>query len=424
MINKIFPHGTGSGKKVVGYVLDENRHEIKPEIMRGDPELTIKFIDEITNKRKYTSGVLSFEKNIDDKTLNSIMNEFEKTAFGDLSTYNVLWVKHSDHDRTELHYVSPRVDLETGKSFNLWPPGQMHMKRWDSYRDYINKKYGLADPTDHNRKKDVKIPDHLQKKSTLADIRTDITNSILLEIRNKTINNFSELKKHIETSFHCKIQRETKTGISITNPSGEGLNIRLKGEIFTSENFSTAAALNNLSSTKENIGILREKMENNQAKWNDFIIDRYLKKPIKITELENEHRTFKNVRKFERELSNIDTESKKRIRIAESENKITRRKNYENRNANVGISSEHDTQIEQIRINFNERQKRRQKRNNRRAIAKYFVEIWSKINRIGSKIDSINRVIIQNYKIRQKIKSYTKTTVKRQNQNKSKGMKM
>lgn len=454
MINKKIKQGkTATGGEVVGYLLDKKRHYgMEPEVMRGDPHQTIKNIDNIQNKIKYTSGVLSFAENIDDKIAVEIMDEFEKTAFGELSTYDILWVKHSDHGRTELHYVVPRVDLESGLALNIDPPGKKSMARWNSFRDYVNSKYNLADPTDLNRKRTVKVPGYLQKTS---DIRENIAENVTLQIVQGKVKNFSELKSYIQTEFKVEIKRETKTGISITNPNAGAdekdirkRNIRLIGDLFTEEKFCTAAevaAQNFQRKISEDIGLgsladftenfepgpgkiakLKSDLEFHQKSWNTWICNKY-KINTNIEEIENEHRTYENVRKFECELSNVSTETGKRIRITESENQITKRENYKNRVPSFGINSDHDTQIEQIRINFNRRQKRRQKRNQRRSITKYIVGFWQKINRIGSKIESLNRVKIQNYKIRkiqQKIKSYAKTTVQPQNKNQNRGMKM
>ena len=51
--------------------------------------------------------------------------------------------------RVELHFITPRVELTTGKSLNIAPPG------WGNYfrpwRDYWNESQGWASPDDPQR---------------------------------------------------------------------------------------------------------------------------------------------------------------------------------------------------------------------------------------------------------------------------------
>ncbi|MDE9571774.1 relaxase/mobilization nuclease domain-containing protein, partial [Xenorhabdus bovienii] len=80
-------------------------------------------------------------------------DRFEALAFAGLGSdqYNILWVRHSHAGHHELHFVTPRVELSTGKSLNIRPPGEASKRAFDDFRSEINARYGLADPEDPHR---------------------------------------------------------------------------------------------------------------------------------------------------------------------------------------------------------------------------------------------------------------------------------
>ena len=123
-------HGTGGGAGPVGYVIDKTRpgrEDSPPEVLRGSPDATRKLIDSLDFRHKYTSGVLSFapEEKVTPEMEREFMDRFEQVAFAGLEAdqYNILWVRHTHAGHHELHFVTPRVELGTGKSLNIRPPG-------------------------------------------------------------------------------------------------------------------------------------------------------------------------------------------------------------------------------------------------------------------------------------------------------------
>lgn len=167
MIVGFSKHGTGGGAGPVNYVTDrkrKGREEFEPVTVRGDAEQTKQLIDSLDFKWKYTSGVLSFapDEVITPEMESDIIDRFESVAFAGLENdqYNILWVRHSHAGHHELHFVTPRVELVTGKSLNIKPPGERAREHFDDYRSEVNAKYGLADPTDPDRTKNVSTPDH------------------------------------------------------------------------------------------------------------------------------------------------------------------------------------------------------------------------------------------------------------------------
>jgi len=161
---KFFARGTGGGRGPVEYITrldDPGTGQFRspaPQILRGNPVITRRLIDSLEFKHKYRSGVLSFAPSDapTDKQIEAIIDSFENYAFAGLEkdAYNTLWVKHTHtgNDRVELHFVTPRVELYTGKSLNIAPPGwHGYFKPWQTS---WNIKQNWARPDDPTRKRD------------------------------------------------------------------------------------------------------------------------------------------------------------------------------------------------------------------------------------------------------------------------------
>ena len=58
----------------------------------------------------------------------------------DLTQYGVLWFRHNHEDRVELHFCTPRLELSSGRSLNIAPPG--YEKAFDSLCDVMNQRHG------------------------------------------------------------------------------------------------------------------------------------------------------------------------------------------------------------------------------------------------------------------------------------------
>ena len=75
------------------------------------------------------------------------MDAFEELAFAGLEPdqRDILWVRHTHEGRVELHFVTLRMELASGKSLNIAPPGYQHS--FDALRDMLNKEHRLGRPT-------------------------------------------------------------------------------------------------------------------------------------------------------------------------------------------------------------------------------------------------------------------------------------
>jgi hypothetical protein len=163
MLIKFLKHGKGNGAGPIDYLCSPEDREVAPEVLSGDAEATRELIDNLDFKYRYTSGVLAFHDE-DDPSLEQLreaMDFFEENAFPGLDPdqYNILWVCHRDKGKTELHFIVPRVELSTGKSLNIQPPG--YQKRYDEIRNYLNAKHGWVSPDD--RRQSLSLPDQICK---------------------------------------------------------------------------------------------------------------------------------------------------------------------------------------------------------------------------------------------------------------------
>jgi len=150
----------------IDYLLNERVKEGLAIVIKGDPELTKRLIKEASKKQKWSwsSGVLSFSETLDDKTKREIIADFERVFFAGLSQeqFNILWVNHEDKGRTELHYVTPRLELTTGKAFNPYIKTRDFRKK-DIFQEVTNLKYGLSSIIDSPQLLSAK-PDRIWEK--------------------------------------------------------------------------------------------------------------------------------------------------------------------------------------------------------------------------------------------------------------------
>ena len=97
-------------------------------MLRGDPELVAAVADGLAFAHTYTSGVLAWapEDHPTAAHISAVLDEFEATAWAGLDPDRYAWTA-VQHDApaggVHVHILAARVDLETGKSLNIAPPG-------------------------------------------------------------------------------------------------------------------------------------------------------------------------------------------------------------------------------------------------------------------------------------------------------------
>ncbi|MCE8515198.1 relaxase/mobilization nuclease domain-containing protein [Ruegeria pomeroyi] len=250
MLIKFFPNGKGAGAGPVGYLVaervlayDGNRDLIRdadgqpvtvtrdplPEVLRGNAERTEALIDASRHQWTYRAGVISFaaEDAPSEAQQAELMDAFERLAFAGLDgeQYDLLWVRHSHEDRVELHFCTPRLELTSGRSLNIAPPG--YQDAYDSLRDLMNQRHGWADPMELEREQEVR--DTIEAP-TRAQGRDELHAWILDQISMGLIEDRASMVDAL-TDAGFDLPRTGKAYLTAQDPE-TGERWRLKGEIF------------------------------------------------------------------------------------------------------------------------------------------------------------------------------------------------
>jgi Relaxase/Mobilisation nuclease domain len=226
-----------------------------PKVLQGDPTLISRLIDSLHFAHKYTSGVLSFAPGevVSPEMERDIMHDFERVAFAGLEgdRYAILWVRHQHAGHHELHFLVPRTELSTGKSMNIHPPGKASQKLFDLFRSMVNARYGLADPDDPRRARDVSLPAHVAKlkadgarkgEKLKQDIREIISESVRREVAAGRITDRHGVVGYLESQGFI-INRRGENYISVIDSPGSRP-IRLKGVMYQEGRLDAVRAFN------------------------------------------------------------------------------------------------------------------------------------------------------------------------------------
>lgn len=127
-------------------------------VLRGDPAQVADIADSLEFAHTYTSGVLAWAPD-DEPTaaeIEAVVDAFEQTAWAGLEPDRYAWtaVQHDEPSgAVHVHILAARVDLETGKSLNIAPPGWQ--QTFDPLRDWQNAVHGWSRPDDPALQRDV-----------------------------------------------------------------------------------------------------------------------------------------------------------------------------------------------------------------------------------------------------------------------------
>lgn len=154
MILKFFNTGKGNVKNATQYLMSIEKHG-NPEVVRGSIKLTEKICNGIDRKWKYASGVINFGSNdkLNSAELDEIMKSFEDVIFPGLTEHerNIVWVKHTEKQKTELHFLIPNTNVVTGQSFTPYL-FKLDKNRMDTWKNIINLQYNLENPLEPSRR--------------------------------------------------------------------------------------------------------------------------------------------------------------------------------------------------------------------------------------------------------------------------------
>lgn len=180
MYFKFLENGVGDPARAASYLIDDKDHQNRPragvQVLRGDPSTFAALAKSSPHKYKYTSVVIAWaeEDKLSDQDISEVLDAFEQHAFVGLEPhqYHMTAVMHvEDNGAKHVHILVPRIELTSGKSLNIAPPG--HRYYFDPLRDYFNYRNHWARPDDLARSRDSKLPDHIYFENAAA-IRADL----------------------------------------------------------------------------------------------------------------------------------------------------------------------------------------------------------------------------------------------------------
>jgi hypothetical protein len=120
---------------------------------------------------------------------------------------------------------------------------------FDTFRSMINARYGLANPDDPARARDVSLPAHVAKlkadgarkgKKLQDDVREVISESVRREVAAGRITDRNGVVGYLESQGFA-INRQGENYISVIEPS-ESTKIRLRGVFFSQDRFDAVQA--------------------------------------------------------------------------------------------------------------------------------------------------------------------------------------
>jgi len=248
---KFLDHGKGSAAHASAYVLDKFDHlgniRAGVDVLRGDATTFNAICDSSPHLWKYTSGVIAWSKEDSptDEQIKEVLDEFEKHAFSGLeqSQYHLFAVLHTDDDGSKhIHVLAPRLDIQSGKSLNIAPPG--HEKHFDSLRDYFNTKYQWSRPDDLLNSQTTQEPNHIAKlnaqakkilnEQDLTNLKKSqfckaIDNYVKTLLKTQTVKNRAEIVSCIEQLEGVASVRAKQT---VTVTLNNGKKHRLPGDFY------------------------------------------------------------------------------------------------------------------------------------------------------------------------------------------------
>lgn len=250
MLIKFFRNGQGGGSGPVDYLVerdvvayDQNRNAIRdergevmlfvreplPEVLRGDADRMRALIDACPHQWTYRAGVIAFTAEDAPNPLQQrqVMDAFENLAFAGLEAdqRDMLWVRHTHEGRVELHFVTPRMELASGRSLNIAPPG--YQKHYDALRDVLNKEHGWKDPMAPERAREtVSLIESVRR----GDARELIHDWIVQRIETGDIHDRPSMTEAL-TAAGFDLPRAGKNYITVRDPETDE-RWRLKGNLF------------------------------------------------------------------------------------------------------------------------------------------------------------------------------------------------
>lgn len=282
MIVRIFGSGISKGESPVNYLMGDMDHagqprSVKPEVLAGDPQITIEVINGIQRKHKYISGCLSFrdsEKPSREQLL-EIIDDFKATFCPGLTSnhFNSLFVLHQDKGNTEVHFVIPTQELTSGRRMNIHPPGKANLEFFEAYTRVANHRMGYAqivpDPlkmafSDFERKTPLGRKEQSDKRW--------VHRHLVKAVAEGTIQNRDDLCRYLDEELGITITRQGDDYLSVKFPGAQKAK-RLRGPLY-SRDADYRSLLEQSATAKQPKYLSEKEFETEKTRLNQFIQDR------------------------------------------------------------------------------------------------------------------------------------------------------
>ena len=233
--------GGGTAEYLTGEKDSEGRERESVEVLIGDPSEVQAVADSLEFAHQSTTGVIAWapEDNPTDGQIREVLQEFEQTAWAGLEPDRYAWsaVQHRDaKGGVHVHVFAARVDLETGKSLNIAPPGWE--KTFGTLRDWQNCKHGWSRPDDPARarvlQQDFRAYREASERRTgrgrPEDPRKTLTAYVVARIESGSVTDRGSLVAALKEAG-LEVPRQGKNYITVRDPESQG-RWRLKGSIY------------------------------------------------------------------------------------------------------------------------------------------------------------------------------------------------
>jgi hypothetical protein len=201
-------------------------------VLRGDPAITQRLIDQSKFSQRYCGIVLSFEENITDATATAILDDFRNLLCGGLEkdALDVLVVGHTDkvHPTTkavrpDYHITAVETDLHTGKHVTIYHHRRDH-DLFYAWERMTNIKYGLSRPDDPARRRTINIGKKLGQSR--KDLLAEVDAAVCGEVKAGRVANRADVVRFLEEAGFT-VPRQGDNYLTIADKDGN--RTRLKG---------------------------------------------------------------------------------------------------------------------------------------------------------------------------------------------------
>lgn len=247
-IRKYLETGQMQGREKTRDELDERM------ILAGSLDLLDAVIAQKQGKGdRYLHITLSFlEDHIPDKTLEAIVERFERFAFAAFRRDEYFFYAEAHLPRTKtqvdkrtgaaltrkphIHIVIPKVNLLSGRYLEPFGRVTHNIRYLDAWQEEVNREFGLASPKDHPRIAMTSRSDVISRYSgdTFAVPNRDVKQSLLRDILTKDIRSLEALEAHCQSLGDIRIRNAgTQRAYVNLRLEGEEKGINLKEYVFS-----------------------------------------------------------------------------------------------------------------------------------------------------------------------------------------------